>query len=127
MRWRRNKPSGAEPTPVPLSRFQRVVERLLLVAVVICVVLMTLGVVLAALAGEGLPRMVLPLAAIPAGLLGGDPAAYLSLGLLVLVAIPVVRVVGGLVGFALERDWRYVAVTTAVLVVMAVSLLLGQA
>lgn len=113
-------------TPAPLSAFQRFVERLLFGAVALCVALMLTGIVLALLHGDTLPDHVVALAAIPAAVTAGDPAAFLSLGLLVLIGTPVLRVGGALVQFGLQRDWRYVAVTGGVLAVMGISLLLGR-
>jgi uncharacterized membrane protein len=121
-------PDDTQPcaAPAPLSPFQRFVERLLFVAVVLCVVLMAAGILLALLRGDGLPDHVVALALIPSAMATGDPAAFLSLGLLVLIGTPVLRVGGALLQFGLQRDWRYVAVTAAVLTVMAVSLVLGR-
>ncbi len=48
----------------------------------------------------------------------------IQLGLLVLVATPVMRVVFSIVGFALERDFLYVVATVIVLGVLLYSLLL---
>lgn len=53
----------------------------------------------------------------------GDPAALIQLGVLLLIATPVARVVFAVVGFALERDRLYVAVSVAVLAILAASLL----
>lgn len=47
----------------------------------------------------------------------------IQLGLLLLIATPVARVMLAAVGFALERDWFYVAVSLIVLVVLAASLM----
>ena len=69
----------------------------------------------------------LPLSALPSALVHLDPAAYVSLGLIVLVATPFVRVVGSLVAFAVERDLAYVLITATVLVVMCAGVLLGRA
>lgn len=46
----------------------------------------------------------------------------IQLGLVVLVATPVARVVSSLVGFGIERDRAYVAATLIVLAVLAFSL-----
>ena len=46
----------------------------------------------------------------------------IQLGLLVLIATPVARVIFSLVGFLLERDWVYVAITFIVLVILFISL-----
>lgn len=47
----------------------------------------------------------------------------IQLGLLVLVATPIVRVIFSVVAFALERDYLYVAVTAIVLAVLLYSFL----
>lgn len=54
------------------------------------------------------------------------PSGFLTLGLLVLVATPILRVIGSTLAFLYERDWRYAAITFFVLVVVSLSLLLGQ-
>lgn len=46
-----------------------------------------------------------------------------QLGLLLLVATPIARVVLSVVGFLLQRDWLYVAITMIVLMLLAYSLL----
>jgi uncharacterized membrane protein len=50
----------------------------------------------------------------------------IQLGLLFLIATPVVRVAFSAVAFALERDWLYVAVTSIVLAVLLFSLAGGH-
>ena len=42
-------------------------------------------------------------------------AGFYSLGLLALILTPFIRVLGSIVAFAAARDWRFVAVTSAVL------------
>ncbi len=110
-----------------MARLELSVERLLVIAVGLCVALMAIGLVLAVLQGEGLPHDVVGVQDLLGAARRGDPAAYLSLGLLVLLATPVLRVAGALAVFALERDRRYVLVTAAVLAVMGVGVLLGRA
>jgi uncharacterized membrane protein len=58
------------------------------------------------------------------GLLALRPMAISQLGLLVLLATPIVRVATSLVAFALERDGRYVAITAVVLAILLASALL---
>jgi uncharacterized membrane protein len=48
-------------------------------------------------------------------------AAFIQLGLLVLIATPIARVAFSLAGFAFERDWTYVAITSIVLAVLIYS------
>lgn len=54
-------------------------------------------------------------------------AGFYSLGLLALILTPFIRVLGSIVAFAAAREWRFVAVTSAVLVVMLVSIAIGAA
>ena len=51
--------------------------------------------------------------------------ALIQLGLLVLIAVPILRVAVSIVAFALERDWQYCAVTILVLAILLFSLLGG--
>ena len=52
---------------------------------------------------------------------------FYSLGLLVLILTPFVRVIGSVVAFTVLREWRFVAVTSAVLLVMVASIVVGAA
>jgi uncharacterized membrane protein len=103
-----------------------VVSRVLGVGIVAAVALMLSGLVLGVVKGEGVPARVVPLADLVAGLAALDPGAWLSAGLLVLVATPFLRVGGSVVAFAVERDRRYVLVTAVVLAVMCLGVLLGK-
>ena len=51
------------------------------------------------------------------------PAGLIQLGLLLLIATPVARVVFSVAGFAMERDWMYVAFTLIVLATLLYSLM----
>jgi uncharacterized membrane protein len=51
-----------------------------------------------------------------------DPIYLIQLGLLVLIATPVVRVITCVAGFALERDWMYATVSLIVLVCLLASI-----
>jgi uncharacterized membrane protein len=52
--------------------------------------------------------------------------AIIQLGLLLLVATPVARVVFSALAFARQRDWTYVLLTLVVLAVLLYSLFLGE-
>jgi uncharacterized membrane protein len=52
----------------------------------------------------------------------GDPAAIVQLGILLLIATPVARVIFAVIGFAIERDRLYVAISLIVLAVLTFSL-----
>ena len=57
-----------------------------------------------------------------AGVLAREPKALMQLGLMILVATPLARVAFSVVGFALERDRLYVALTLAVLALLLLGL-----
>ena len=62
-----------------------------------------------------------------AGLLALHPQAIIALGLMLLIATPVLRVAVSIVAFALERDARFVVITALVLVILLLSnVLLGD-
>ncbi len=46
----------------------------------------------------------------------------IQLGLLVLIATPVARVIFSLIGFLFEKDWIYVAITFIVLIILFICL-----
>jgi uncharacterized membrane protein len=58
--------------------------------------------------------------------LQGDDRALIQLGLLLLIATPVARVLFSVVAFALERDLTYVLVTLLVLAILLYSLFSGH-
>ena len=62
-----------------------------------------------------------------AGLAQFKPYAFIALGLLLLIATPVIRVAASVVIFALERDYAYILITAIVLIILIVSFLLGKA
>ena len=110
-----------------MEPIERAIRWILLSGIAVSVALMAAGLVLGVVRGAGLPRGVVPLAELPPALAALRPAAYLSLGLIVLIGTPFVRVAGSLVVFARERDRRYVLVTAIVLFVMCLGVLLGKA
>ena len=60
------------------------------------------------------------------GVATGQGRAVIALGLIVLLATPILRVAISLVGFAVERDWTYTAICAIVLVLLALSFFLGK-
>ena len=66
------------------------------------------------------------LSQIGAGLLAWQPQAVIMLGLLLLIATPVIRVAASMVAFAFERDRKYVIITLIVLTILLLSLIFSQ-
>jgi uncharacterized membrane protein len=60
------------------------------------------------------------------GLLALHPQAFIALGLLLLIATPVIRVATSIFAFAKEHDRCYVVITTVVLAILLISFLLGK-
>ncbi len=67
------------------------------------------------------------LSEVAAGLRDLRGEAIVALGLLVLIATPMMRVGVSIVAFFLERDWVYTLITSAVFCLLMLSLLLGAA
>ncbi len=110
-----------------MDAVERMVNRVLGIGVAAAVALMLAGVGLLVAYGGGLPDSLVALGRLLPGLRTLDPAAYLSAGLLVLIATPFARVLGSALAFFLEGDRRYTLLTAAVLLVMCLGVLLGRA
>jgi uncharacterized membrane protein len=74
---------------------------------------------------RGEPASLTSIGGVISGIIALRPEAVIQLGLLLLIAVPILRVAVSVVAFALERDWLYVAVTLLVLGVLVFSLLGG--
>ncbi len=112
------------------ERFRTVVSGVLIVGVVTSAILLTTAFVASLFVGwdgslAGAADRARPDSDF-SGLIGSltrlRPIAIAQLGLLVLVATPVVRVMASVVGFTLEGDRLYAAITLAVLAILLVSL-----
>jgi uncharacterized membrane protein len=62
-----------------------------------------------------------------ASLVAGRPSGFMAVGILVLVATPVVRVLALVASFAREGDRRFAAVAAAVALVLAIAVGIGRA
>lgn len=60
-----------------------------------------------------------------AGVMHGDSASIIQLGVLLLIATPVARVFISVIGFARERDWLYVGCSLLVLGLLCYGLIHG--
>lgn len=108
------------------DRMDRIIGKLLRAGVVLAAAVVAIGGVwYLAGSGEALPdyrqfhpevRSIRAVAALPL------PQAIILIGLLILIATPVARVIFSLVAFAMERDRTYVAITLTVLVILLYSL-----
>lgn len=121
---------GAEQRDVIVRRAEVVISNVLRGGVLLSALIIAAGVALFYVrrAQSGLPDHPYPdtLPAIWSGLTQGSPIAIIALGLLLLLATPVVRVAVSIFAFSLERDWRYVAITVLVLAILIASFFLGK-
>ncbi|MCS7220642.1 MAG: DUF1634 domain-containing protein [Anaerolineae bacterium] len=103
------------------------VHWVLVVGLLVSAFLMLVGLTMELWLHRSLPATVVPPAEAIRRAISLHPSGFLSLGLLTLILTPLLRVVGSLIVFAWERDGRYVVITGLVLIVMLVSLWVGQA
>lgn len=104
--------------PSSLNRYVRLV---LLAGMWVSVALIVLGLVMYAFLPHG-PEVTLgPIEAIQAAL-AGDPVGVLDLGIMLLIATPLLRVITALLIFARGREWKFVAVSAIVLLVISIAI-----
>lgn len=103
-----------------------VVHGVLLFGLAASTILMLVGLGLDLLRHRDVPTAVPGLAETFRRVAVARPSGFLTLGLLVLIATPVFRVIGSIFAFLYERDWRYAAITFLVLLVVSLSVFLGQ-
>ena len=101
------------------------VQRVLVAGLAVAAVLILAGLVAALVAHHVVPHDVLKVAPALRRAVRMQGDGLLTLGLLMLILTPFLRVVGTALVFVWERDWRYVSITLLVLAVMIASLFLG--
>src|SRR5207302_1710419 len=102
----------------------RLIYHVLRAGVVVSVAILLFGFVLVAFTGHPIPQQSIPPRALGRPLFTFTPEGYLSLGVLILIFTPVVRVFLSLVSFARERDRQYLLMTAIVFANLLVSLFL---
>jgi len=100
------------------------------IGVIVSIALVLIGVALLVVEGKGLgysdysimsirsnvnTTVIPPIMALR-GLSQADGLSFIILGLMVLIATPVLRVALGIASFAMERDWLYVVITIVVFI-----------
>lgn len=116
----------SRPAAAPRD-LDRAIARVLMAGTYVSVVLLAVGVVLMLLAGisplDAAPS--LDPATILADIATLQPAGFLWLGLIAVIATPTARVVASLLGYGLARDWTMVAVSIGILAVIVASVMLA--
>jgi uncharacterized membrane protein len=115
------------------EKFRNVVSAVLVIGVVVSAVLIGAGFLGALAVGWQSPLLGAAPAAhtattdfsnLPGRLASLEPLAITQLGILTLLATPVARVAASVLGFALEGDRLYAAITLAVLLILLASIFL---
>jgi len=107
-------------------RLERWVHKTLLAGLIVSALLLATGLTLAFSRDQPRPEGRPPSSAsLIRGAFEGDGAAMLYLGLLALMATPVLRVVALALGWGLEGERRFSAVALAVLGMLALGLVIG--
>jgi uncharacterized membrane protein len=104
----------------------KIVHGLLLGGYVLSTVFIILGLLLSSLQHRQLPLAASSLRQVFEDLKAGAPSGFLNFGILFLIATPILRVLGSLIAFIYGRDWRFAAITSIVLVILAISVLVGR-
>ena len=76
---------------------------------------------------KGVPYFIHNTDGIIAGALDLKGQAIIQLGIILLIATPVMRVAFSAIGFVLEKDYLYTAITLIVLLIILISMLTGRA
>ncbi len=117
---------GVTPARAKKTRdLNHVVHQLLIVGLYASVFLMVTGIVIDLVRQRAFPVAVLPLGEAFSRSVHLRASGYFSLGLLLLILTPVLRVVGSISVFLWERDWHFAGITFLVLAVMVTSILVG--
>jgi uncharacterized membrane protein len=102
------------------------VHRMLILGLILSTTVLCIGLVLSAVNPMPEPSRVTDFRLVFNGLRRGSPASILSLGILLLIATPVLRVLGSLIEFIGKRDWRYALLTSLVLLILGISVYFGK-
>ena len=102
----------------------RLIYHVLRGGVLVSVAVLLFGFILVGAKSAALPDHSVPTRSLIPQLVEFTPAGFLSLGVLVLIASPMVRVLVSLLSFAEDRDRTYVLMTGIVLVNLLISVFL---
>lgn len=112
--------------PAADLRLEHLISRVLRTGVLTCLVLVVVGFILLAIHPAGAMHMVLPLREIFPAMLHGQGTAFIDLGILVLLATPLARVIITGIGFAWQREWPFALISLVVLLILMASIIIGS-
>ncbi len=135
------KSQATDPSAAALmKRFELLISRMLLGGVATSMATVFLGLLIVFVhhpdylkSADDLQRLTAPGSASPKtiadvarGVVAWRGQAIVALGLLLLIATPILRVAVSMLAFALQRDRTYTAISAVVLLVLLISFLLGK-
>lgn len=107
------------------SRLERLIGTVLRYGMAVSLTVLVIGLVLFALSPSGHEEVDLSLEEILRGSIEGNPIAVIDLGIVLLIATPLTRVVTAMMVFAVDRDWRFALVALAVLALLTLAVAVG--
>lgn len=112
-----------------MNQVELLIGKIMRIGVLIAAFVMIIGLSLLLVTGKsGYPGTLYPttLQAIIAGVCAFKAAAWMMLGIFLLILTPVLRVVISIYAFAKEKDYLYVWITSIVLVILVISFIIGH-
>lgn len=111
---------------VEQKNFDEVLHKLLIIGLGLSVLLILFGLALSLVKHEPIPTTVPSLKIIVAQVLSLQSSGFLILGILVLIATPIIRVISSIIAFIIEKDWRFAGITLIVLLIVIASIITGS-
>lgn len=108
------------------QRLDRTIHAVLIIGLVAGVLFMMVGLLLNLFLSRDVAAAVPTLRDVTARVLSLRPSGFFALGILMLIATPVMGVIGSIVAFVRERDWSYAGITFLVFLIIALSVVLGR-
>lgn len=119
-------PAQLQEQALKQHALEEVIHRLLIIGLMTSAALMLTGLGLDLFLHRDMPTAVPDIREVFQRVASLRPSGFLALGLLVLIATPILRVAASVVTFILERDWRYTFITFLVLMIVITSVMLGK-
>ncbi|MDH7508169.1 MAG: DUF1634 domain-containing protein [Methanomassiliicoccales archaeon] len=101
------------------------VRGVLLSGMVLSVSLLIIGLAALFVSPSGWNDITIPIDQIPGEMLKGNPVAILNVGIVLLIATPLMRVIIALAVFLLEKDFRYASISLFILLTIGIAVLIG--
>ncbi len=120
--WDEEEEAAALESITATRQVDRLVQRMLLATLLLSALLFLAGAIWQVAAGAPPVHQVVRLSDLPRA---NGPTLLFSLGLIVLIVSPVLRLIGVAIGLARQGDWKFVGVTIIVLGIVFSGLWIG--